>query len=165
MDKITHVLASAALLALVLVQPAMAENLAKKGSFAGVFSWYISSGQTIEVAKDHLIWGGIASGPFRNDSGSGFLHGAAGVCTFAGEFRKEAVTHNSGDCVATDPDGDKVTMGWKCTSCPQAGDIWWTNGTGKYAGIKGKGTFTQTDAGPPGGNSGWSTWKGQWELP
>lgn len=165
MNNRVSVIVSGALAALALGQPAMAESLAKKGSFSGVFSWYISSGQNIEVEKDHIIWGGVASGPFRNDSGSGFLHGAAGACTFAGEFRKDKVTHNDGDCVATDPDGDKVTMVWKCTSCPQAGEFQWTGGTGKYAGIKGKGAFTQIDAGPPGGNSGWSTWKGQWELP
>lgn len=147
------------------ISPANAQTMAKRGSFSGVFSWYVSSGQTLQVDKDHLIWGGVATGPVRNDAGSGFLHAAAAACTFSGEFRKDTVTHNNGDCVATDPDGDKVTMAWKCTSCPQAGDFQWTGGTGKYAGIKGKGTFTQSDAGPPGSNSGWSGWKGQWELP
>lgn len=144
---------------------AHAEPLAKRGSYSGVFGWYISSGQNVEIAKDHLVWGGVASGAFRNDAGSGFLHAAIAACTFSGEFKKDAVTHNNGDCVATDPDGDKASLSWKCTTCPGTGELIWTGGTGKYSGIKGRGTYVQTDAGPPGSNAGWSVWKGQWELP
>ena len=154
-----------AALLLMMGAVAQAEALPKKGSFSGVFSWYVSSGETLEVAKDQLAWGGVASGAFKNDAGNGFLHSAAAACTFSGGFKKDAVTHNGGDCVATDPEGDKIAMAWKCTTCPTAGDFQWTGGTGKYAGIKGRGTYTQVDAGPPGGKSGWSTWKGQWELP
>lgn len=153
------------MLALFFSATGHAEELSKRGSFTLVFGWTVTSGDTIAVAEDHLVWGGVAPGSLRNEAGSGFLHGAAGTCTFAGEFRKDVVTKNGGDCVATDRDGDKVAMAWKCTTCPTAGEFEWTGGTGKYAGIKGRGTFTQNDAGPQGGVVGWSVWKGQWALP
>jgi hypothetical protein len=152
-------------LALASGTTAAAEVLPKGGDFSGTFSWYISSGSNIPAGKDHIIWGGVASGPFLNHRGSGFLHGAAAACTFSGEFRGGAVTHNSGDCTATDNDGDKVTLRWKCTTCPGTGEIVWTSGTGKYAGIKGAGTYQQNDAGPAGSGMGWSVWKANWELP
>ena len=73
------------------------------------------------------------------------------------------VTHNSGDCVATDADGDKVTLAWKCTKCGEGiGDLRMTRGIGKYVGIKGSGTFEQHDIDA---STGWSVWKVKWELP
>ena len=165
MNKRTLVFVAAMLAAFAFTGVAKAEGIAKRGSFSGVFGWYVSSGQTLQVDKDHMVWGGVASGSYRSDAGSGFLHSSAAACTFSGEFRKDTVTRNGGDCVATDPDGDKVAMTWKCTTCPASGEFQWTGGTGKYAGIKGRGTFVQADAGPAGGSSGWSSWKGQWELP
>ena len=141
------------------------EPLPKRGTLSGTFGWHVSSGEFVQVDKDHIIWGGTASGPFLSDGGSRLLHGAAVICTFSGEFKKDAVTHNGGDCVATDGDGDKATMRWKCTRCPEAGEIQLTNGTGKYAGIVGSGTFQQSDAGPPGSKTGSSVWKAKWDLP
>jgi hypothetical protein len=156
-------LVCAALLLMAFGPVAQADALQKKGSFSGVFGWYISSGETLEVAKDHLVWGGIASGAFKNDAGNGFLHASAVACTFSGGFKTDAVTRNGGDCMATDSDGDKLAMAWKCTTCPAAGDFQFTGGTGKYAGIKGRASYTQVDA--AGGKAGWSAWKGQYELP
>ena len=98
-----------------------AESIPRSGTISGVFGWHYSSGQNIAVDKDHVIWGGVVSGPFVGDGGQGLLHGTATSCTFSGEFRKGTVTHNSGDCVVTDADGDKVTMYWTCTKCPNQG--------------------------------------------
>jgi len=42
------------------------------------------------------------------------------------------------------------------------GETQWTGGTGKYTGLKGRGTHQQTVAGM---GIGWSVWKGDWELP
>jgi hypothetical protein len=165
MRTAAHRLALATCAVLVSGAVAAADPLPRRGELSGIFSWYVSNGQNLAVDKDHILWGGVASGPFLNQNGSGFLHGAAAACTFSGEFKKDTVTHNSGDCVATDADGDKVTLVWKCTACPGSGEIRWTSGTGKYAGIKGSGTFQQNDAGPMGSNMGWSVWKAKWELP
>lgn len=140
-----------------------AESIPRSGTISGVFGWHYSSGQNIAVDKDHVIWGGVVSGPFVGDGGQGLLHGTATSCTFSGEFRKGTVTHNSGDCVVTDADGDKVTMYWTCTKCPDSGDLIITSGTGKYVGIKGAGTYQQNGAGPGDSASGWSLWKLKWE--
>ncbi len=142
-----------------------ADPLPKNGAISGVFGWHYSSGQNISIDDGHIIWGGVVSGPFVGDGGQGLLHTAAASCTFSGEFRKDAVTHNSGDCVVTDADGDKVTMYWKCTECPGKGDLIITRGTGKYEGITGSGTYQQNGAGPGDSRSGWSQWKVRWERP
>jgi hypothetical protein len=74
--------------------------------------------------------------------------------------------HNSGDCAATDKDGDKAMWNWKCTACPGqgwAGEFRFTGGTGKYAGLKGRGTYQETNV--LGTGNGWSVLKGDWELP
>jgi len=164
MNKTMHV--STAVVVLLITGAALAADpLPRKGAISGVFGWHYSSGQDIAVDKDHIIWGGVVSGPFVGESGQGLLHSAAASCTFSGEFKKDTVTHNSGDCVTTDADGDKVTMHWKCTKCPESVDLVITSGTGKYAGITGAGTFQQDGAGPGDSNSGWSVWKVLWERP
>ncbi len=69
---------------------------------------------------------------------------------------------------ARERDGDQISLLWKCTDCDGGkGEFHWTNGTGKYAGIKGRSTFIQTNAGPPDRPviTGFSAWKGEWELP
>jgi len=158
-------IATSVLLLTMVGSAAAAESLPKKGTISGVYGWHVSTGQNIAVSQDHIIYGGVVSGPFVGDGGQGLLHSAAASCTFSGEFKKDTVTHNSGDCVTTDADGDKVTMHWKCTKCPESGDLVITSGTGKYAGIKGDGTFQQNGAGPGDSNSGWSVWKLMWERP
>ena len=143
-------------------------QLAKRGTYAGVYGWYVGAGETIPVSKDHVVWGGVSSGAFRNDANGGFLHAAIVKCTFSGEWKADAGTRNGGDCVATDRDGDQISLVWKCTDCNNGrGEFQWTNGTGKYAGIKGRSTFVQTNAGPPDRpvTTGFSIWKGEWELP
>jgi hypothetical protein len=151
-------------IALVLTFGVNAAELPKRGSYQGVFAWH-ATGQPVEVEKDHVLWGDKATGSFRNDAGDGFLHAAVVVCTAAGEFKQGKVIHDSGNCVATDKDGDKAVLTWKCTSCPsetQTGEFQWTGGTGKYAGLKGRTTYQQTNVGP---GIGWSVWKGEWERP
>jgi len=142
-----------------------AEQLPKHGTYSGVFGWSVLTGDSLQLDKDHTMWGGIATGAFRNDAGSGFMHAVAVKCTFSGEAKSGAVTHNNGDCVLTDKDGDKVSAMWRCTTCPGTGEFEWTGGTGKYAGIKGRNIYLETSAGPPGAGVGFSIWKGEWQLP
>jgi hypothetical protein len=151
--------------AVVLALGANADaQLPKQGSYSGVFGWYFPPAQVVQVEKGHFVWGGTSLGAFRNDDGSGFLHGAGVVCAAAGEFKNGAQTHNGGDCVATDGDGDKAVLTWKCTGCPssRSGVAEWTGGTGKYKGLSGRSTYQETvnQLG-----SGWSVWKGEWKLP
>src|SRR5207253_7788020 len=51
---------------------------------------------------------------------------------------------NQGYCIATDRDGDKAFLVFKCTAQPGArceGDFQWTGGTGKYVGLRGNNSF------------------------
>jgi hypothetical protein len=162
--KATSLVSAAALALLVSAAASAAEALPKKGMLSGVFGWHYAAGKNIEIEKDHIIWGGVAAGPFVGDGAQGLLHGAAASCTFSGEFKKDTVTHSGGDCVVVDADGDKVVLNWKCTKCPN-GEMAITHGTGKYAGIKGAGTYEENLAGPFDSDSGWSVWKVKWERP
>jgi len=165
MAKTSRLLGVCIATALMLPVCATADQLPKQGTYTGVFGWSVLSGDSLQLDKDHTMWGGIATGAFRNDSGGGFLHAIAVKCTFSGEFMNGAVVHNNGDCVLTDKDGDKVSATWKCVTCPGTGEFEWTGGTGKYAGIKGRNIYLETSAGPPGSGVGFSVWKGEWHLP
>ena len=138
----------------------------KHGTFSGIVGYHFPRSQVVEVEKDHWIWGGRYDGAFRSDVSEGFLHRTAVVCTALGEYHKDSMTHNSGDCAATDKDGDKAIWNWKCTACPGqgwAGEFQFTGGTGKYAGLKGHGTYQETNV--LGSGNGWTALKGGWELP
>jgi hypothetical protein len=149
---------------LALPLAATGAELSKRGSYSGVFGWHFVG--EAEGAQGNVIWGGVATGTFRNDAGSGFLHAALVKCSSAGTVSKEWAPRDGGECVATDSDGDKAFASWKCTDCPTKGEFHWLGGTGKYAGIKGRNTYLQTNAAVPmGAPAGWSVWKGEWQLP
>lgn len=120
--------------------------------------------------RDSAIRGdahGVGQGPFFNDAGSGFLHHAIVVCPGRGYIDKGMLSF-SGYCTATDKDGDKAVMEWRCerTSPRCVGTAEWIGGTGKYAGMTGR---THFDAGGLGqastGPVGYADWKGEWRLP
>jgi hypothetical protein len=172
MMKLTRVWIVCAIVGVLVRMEASAEPLTKRGTFSGAYGWYANTVEAANLGKDHAIWAGVSSGSFRNDAGSGFLHAAILKCTFSGEWRSNAGTRASGDCIITDRDGDQISLAWKCTAHCSAKDQWpgefqWTNGTGKYSGAKGRGTFVHTNAGPLDRPviTGFSTWKGEWELP
>ncbi len=88
--------------ALVLVISVNTEaQLPKRGSYSGVYSWYFPGELAVDVEKDHFMWGGLSTGAFRNDAGSGFLHGGVVVCTPNGELANGSV-NSTGYCVVTD---------------------------------------------------------------
>jgi hypothetical protein len=68
----------------------------------------------------------------------------------------------------TDVDGDKAFLAYKCRN-PQVGvarcegDFQWTGGTRKYTGFTGSNTFYAGAV--PKTASGYSVWKGEWQLP
>ena len=141
-----------------------AADLPKHGSYSGVYGWHFVG--EADGAQGNMMWGGVATGTFRNDAGNGFLHAALVKCSSAGTFGKEWPPRDGGECVATDSDGDKAFLTWKCTDCPTKGEFQWLGGTGKYAGIKGRNSYQQTNAAVPmGAPAGWSAWKGEWQLP
>jgi len=143
-----------------------AAELAKQGSFTGVYSWS-STGKAHEIRKDHVFVLGESTGTFFNDAGKGFLHQSSMWCAGAYDLRPDQ-PNLQGYCVATDAQGDKIALTWRCTSVPcKDADFEWMAGTGKYTGIRGKNKFscsapTYTPSGP---STGWCNWTARWELP
>ena len=140
-------------------------QLPKKGAYSAHFGYHTVA-KASEIDKDHFFATGETIGTIFNDTGRGFLHAAAVVCPLAND-RVKGVSNAHGYCTATDAEGDKAFMVWKCRS-PQPGarcegDFQWAGGTGKFTGLTGKNTFN-------GGNvpktvSGYAVWKGEWQLP
>jgi hypothetical protein len=156
------ILVGTGLLVAALAPSVDAQQLPKRGSFTGIFGWHFPADGMMQVEKDHLMWGGVSYGAFRNDAGSGFLHQTGTRCTAVGEFKDGKVIRNRGECINTDNDGDRTFLTWQCTKCPD-GELTFTGGTGKYKGLKGRGTYREIWSGEAG--LGWSHWAGDWELP
>jgi hypothetical protein len=85
-------------------------------------------------------------------------------CTIVNDVNQGQANAN-GTCAATDADGDKAFLEYKCAgampSCP--GDFRWVGGTGKYNGISGTNKFQGNFIGATG--AGWSDWNGEYKLP
>jgi hypothetical protein len=142
-------------------------QLPKNGTYTGIYGWFFPAAGMVELGKDHMFWAGASTGAFKNDAGDGFLHRAVVLCPGSGELNKGAISY-SGNCVVTDQEGDKVFVQWACKSpsMPFPCDFYWTGGTGKYTGIKGRNSGQDIIAGSsPMGLVGWSQWKGEWQLP
>ena len=125
-----------------------AQQLAKRGTYTSTFAWN-SVTKVYEGDKDHIVVAGEYTGVNLTDGGQPFLHQAAVICPAV------AVVHKG-----------MAFLVWQCRS-PQPGarcdgEFQWTGGTGKYTGLRGKNSF---NAGPvPKTTSGYSVWKGEWQL-
>ncbi len=151
-------------LALVVVANSAQAQMAKSGSFEGVFPWS-SYGETTESVNDSSYWHGGFNGGFVHSDGSGFLHEAGITCPAAGGT-VGGRQFFQGSCTVTDADGDQAMLIWNCEMqadgvCP--GPQSWVAGTGKYEGISGEMTFEGRFIGNT--PQGISYWKGEWNLP
>jgi hypothetical protein len=167
-DEMTKKAASACcltVLAVLVVTASASAQLAKQGSYSAHYGYH-NTAKVTEMEKDHVFVTGENIGTVFNDSGRGFLHAAAVVCPLVVDNVKNTPNAH-GYCVATDADGDKAFLVWKCKS-PQPGarcegDFQWTGGTGKYTGLTGSNTFS--GGAVPKTASGYAVWKGEWRLP
>jgi len=160
------IVSACALGALLVPAAADAQPLAKRGSYAGKFIW-AEHATVVPIEKDHMYTDAIHQGEFLNAAASGFLHGAAVVCTSQGHIQNDQFEF-SGRCVATDKDGDKALLKWTCSRGGDrcVGTFDWNGGTGKYTGMRGRSQFDGGVIGQgPLGSIGDSNWKGEWELP
>ncbi len=119
-------------------------QLAKSGKFSGTFT-----GAAKPVAMHMLgeapvlilieMFGGTT-----NDAGSGIFHMNSFKCTFSNEVVQMPKTEGSGYCTFRDADGDTIAMRSSETGSLVGGSIG-TNtivqGTGKYKGITGSGSY------------------------
>jgi len=154
-----------AAVALVLLLGAHAEaQLAKQGTYTGLYGWTLSS-TVHKVEEGHVFTQDVYKGTFFNDAGKGFLHESSWVC-----FGVTDLLNGKGDaqgyCVVTDKTNDKAFLVWKGKIDPATGfngDYQWTGGTGQYTGLKGNNTFQATIIGSS--SEGRGMLKGEWQLP
>jgi hypothetical protein len=81
-------------------------------------------------------------GIVKTTDGSKLLDNLAIRCLEDAKARPEGYAF-TGACIHTDGDGDKLFMTYEG---PESGDIALLGGTGKFAGVTGKGTWSVTDA-------------------
>ena len=135
----------------------------ESGTYSGFLGFH-SVGTTTQLGDD-FYWHGEFSGAFRNGEGSGFMHNATVICP--GVLSSVGgVWHYEGNCIFTDPAGNRAIVEWRCTrnadgDCP--GPLTWLGGTGKYEGISGEGSFVGVVK--LGEAQGHADWKGEWKLP
>ena len=166
MLKSKSILTACTLIVFLTPAGASADQLAKRGSYSGRFLW-TEQAKTVEVDKGWMFTDAVNQGVFLNSAASGFLHGATAVCTSQGVIQSEQFWF-SGNCAATDKDGDKAVLKWACSKSGSrcAGTFDWIGGTGKYAGMRGQSQFDGGVLGQgPLGSIGDSNWKGEWALP
>ncbi len=143
-----------------------AVDLPKRGTYSGKYSWS-EHVTVVPVEKDYMFTDAVSQGLFFNAAGSGFLHAAVVSCTSQGVIQNDQFSF-SGNCTATDKDGDRALLKWACTRGGDrcVGTFDWIGGTGKYVGIRGRSQFDGGQIGQgPLGAIGDANWKGEWQLP
>src|SRR4051812_39943647 len=111
--RVKLVLTTCTIAALLFPFATGAEQLAKRGTYSGKYVWS-EHGMAVPVEKDHLFTDAVNQGLFYNLAGKGFLHAAVVVCTSQGTVQGEQFSF-SGNCTATDKEGDKAVLKWQCS--------------------------------------------------
>ena len=126
-------------------------QLPNSGTIHGHSGW-ASIGEAKEVGKNHLVWLGTFYGTSFNDAGSGFVHKVVWICHGASDIMNGVIVHE-GFCTTTDADGDQFygqNKGKGPLGEPFLGEVTFTGGTGKYAGIQGTNSYRCNGMGPHG---------------
>lgn len=130
-----------------------AQQLPKSGSISWHTGWKIAA-EAMTVAEGHLEGHGTAVGTSFNDKGAGPLHLGAAECVVA-FFVVKGSGSNMGYCSFGDADGDRIFTEFTGNVGLPTGYDEGTNvisgGTGKYAGITGRGPWKCKTVGGNGG--------------
>jgi hypothetical protein len=128
---------------------AIAADLPQSGSVK-IHSAFKVNNQAAEMGDKHLMGSFNAWAIIYNDAGSGPLHMGTALC--AGSFNDTNGSYDDGGwCAWGDANGDKfftVFTGKGTDNVGQQGTHTITGGTGKFAGIQGKGSFQCKDVNP-----------------
>jgi len=150
MNKKATVLLTAALFAGVC-SALGAQQLPKSGRIS-FHTGFKAEGHPSTVADKHVQGHGTAIGVTFNDRGSGPLHGGPATCFFT-FFVIDGRGKNKGYCSFGDADGDRIFTDWYGNAFPDGnndGINEIAGGTGKYAGIQGRGPWKCKNAGANG---------------
>ena len=119
-----------------------AQQLPKSGTIAFHTGWK-DIGVAIQVADKRFQGQGMVTGATFNNSGSGPLHLGPANCSYTFSA-VEGNVKNMGFCAFGDADGDRIFTQFTGAGKPDgeaSGTNEITGGTGKYAGIQGKGPW------------------------
>ena len=130
--------------ALAIGSPAIAADLPQSGTIK-IHSGWKGGGEVVQVETNHVFGTAQFYGVTFNDAGSGPLHNGAVFCAYELELRNGAGPFG-GPCAWSDSDGDKIFTDYtgKIAASGASGAHQITGGTGKFAGIQGKGSFECT---------------------
>ncbi|MFQ5961508.1 MAG: hypothetical protein ACE5MG_08920 [Candidatus Methylomirabilales bacterium] len=124
------------------VSQAVAADLAREGSYSIRFAWS-GAFDALEVGENHLVFVYTLQGVVTNNAGEGIFHNMSANCIGMGSSL-DGAENNSGNCVYTDADGDKIFDEWEdegTFGVGAKGSATLIGGTGKYAGISGGGQY------------------------
>lgn len=130
---------------------AVAQQLPKSGSIEFHTGWKFT-GTAVNVADKHVQGHGTVSGVTFNNKGSGPLHLGPANC-FATFHLIQGQGRDQGFCTFSDPDGDRIFTqftGEIAADGNENGINEITGGTGKFAGITGRGPWKCKSAGENG---------------
>jgi hypothetical protein len=129
---------------------ANAQQLPKSGTIDMHTGWK-DTGEAFEVASKQMQGHGTVVGTSFNDKGSGPLHMGPAMCQYT-FFAADSGAKNKGYCSFGDQDGDRIFTDFDgaATTEGSEGVNRIVGGTGKYAGIKGNGTWKSRSSGPNG---------------
>lgn len=128
-----------------------AQQLPKSGTISFHTGYQVKS-EAFTVADKHMQGHGTAFGVTFNDKGSGPLHGGPATCFFTFSVI-DGRGKNKGYCSFGDADGDRILTDWYGNAFPDGnndGVNEIVGGTGKYAGIQGRGPWKCRNAGANG---------------
>ena len=160
---------SAMMLVLVIAFAATVEaQILKEGSSSMTF-YYSATFKALPMGQERLQMTYENMGQIIGDGGNELLHNTSVRCLGALHAVK-GETNNSGFCVGTRPDGDKVFWTYQSTGKLGAGGKGTSTivgGTGKLSGIQGSSDYTDYPLRPAaeGTFQGHSRIKGQYRLP
>lgn len=136
-------LAALAALHLGVVQAGEVEKLPPSGKVRFQVSYVQFAGRDVEMG-DRAGFGTFEFGGItRNLDGKSWFDRMTEHCTGQYYWGGNASPPSNGSCLYVDADGDQVMVNWS-TTAPYDGTKQIVGGTGKYAGITGKGTFDGT---------------------
>lgn len=131
----------------VLAGAASGQTFPKSGTLTWHTGWR-SVGEVQEVAKGRVQGHGSVVGTTFNDNGAGPLHLGAAECVYV-FAASDGAGPVKGYCAFGDADGDRIFTDF--TGEGTSGTNVIVGGTGKYAGITGRGPWTSFPRGSHGG--------------
>jgi hypothetical protein len=159
-------------LTLIVSSQALAQ-LAKEGTEDG---WYSGFGtvKLTSVGKERVLMSWDENGITVSDGGKGLMHQMTWHCWGLVDFTKGAGSMDTGYCVGTDPAGDQLVGNLKDSKHAMDAKSWegtytFTTGTGKFAGVRGGGTYVIQGTGfrpaAEGTYHSYNRYQDSWTLP